>query len=98
MLTISDAINKSKQRPFYIIGGHGPSPEPEFFLKKTGADVAVIGEGEETIKCLMEAIRNHKSLNAIKWIAFREGKNVAIRDIEYEIYEKRFGEEPILQN
>src|SRR3990167_3392365 len=36
LLKISEAINKSRQRPYYILGGHGPSPEPEFFLKKTG--------------------------------------------------------------
>ena len=45
LLKLSDAINKSKNRPYYIIGGHGPAPEPKFFLKKTGADAVVIGEG-----------------------------------------------------
>lgn len=34
LLSISSAINKSKNRPFYVIGGHGVSPEPEFLLKK----------------------------------------------------------------
>ena len=34
LLKISDAINKAKNRPIYMLGGHGPSPEPEFFLKK----------------------------------------------------------------
>src|SRR5208283_4661226 len=33
-IKISDAINRSNKRPYYIIGGHGPSPEPEFFLKR----------------------------------------------------------------
>ena len=37
LLAISDAINKARNRPYYILGGHGPSPEPEFFLKKTQA-------------------------------------------------------------
>jgi anaerobic magnesium-protoporphyrin IX monomethyl ester cyclase len=45
-LKISQAINESKNRPFYMIGGHGPTHEPESFLKKTGADVIVMGEGE----------------------------------------------------
>ena len=48
LLKISAAINAAKQRPFFVIGGHGPSPEPEFFLKKTKADAVVIGEGEAT--------------------------------------------------
>ena len=78
LLKISDAINKSKKRPFYIIGGHGPSPEPEYFLKKTKADVAVIGEGELTVVELMKAITTRKSLRKIKGIAFREGRKVTI--------------------
>ncbi|MDP7368136.1 MAG: cobalamin B12-binding domain-containing protein, partial [Candidatus Pacebacteria bacterium] len=49
LLKISEAINNSKNRPFYIIGGHCPSPEPEYFIKKTQADVIVIGEGELTV-------------------------------------------------
>ncbi len=48
LLKISEAINVVPNRPFYMIGGHGPSPEPEFFLKKTKADAVVIGEGELT--------------------------------------------------
>ncbi len=48
-LKISEAINNSRNRPFYIIGGHGPTPEPEFFLRKTGADAIVMGEGEITV-------------------------------------------------
>ncbi len=80
LLKISDAINKSKNRPFYIIGGHGPSPEPEFFIKKTQADAVVIGEGEITIVELMDAIANHKSLNTVKGIAFREGEKLVINE------------------
>jgi anaerobic magnesium-protoporphyrin IX monomethyl ester cyclase len=49
LLKISEAINRSKQRPHYILGGHGPSAEPEFFLKKTGADAVVVGEGETSV-------------------------------------------------
>lgn len=43
-LKISRAVNRAGKKPFYIIGGHGPSPEPEFFLKKTEADVVVMVE------------------------------------------------------
>lgn len=49
-VSISEAINKSRQRPkIYAIGGHGPSPEPEFFIRKMKADIVCIGEGDETI-------------------------------------------------
>lgn len=78
LLRISDAINRVKNRPFYIIGGHGPSPEPEFFLKETQADVALIGEGEATIIELMEAVADHKSFANIKGIAFRDGEKIVV--------------------
>lgn len=80
LLKISDAINRSKNKPLYIIGGHGPSPEPEYFLKKTKADVAVIGEGEETIIELMKAVGNNKALTSVKGIAFREEDKIIINE------------------
>ncbi|EIM64662.1 B12-binding domain-containing radical SAM protein [Desulfobacter postgatei] len=79
LLNISLAIEKSKQRPEqFIIGGHGPSPEPEYFLEKTGADVAVIGEGEETVLELFDAFATHKPLDRINGIAYRNGGKVVV--------------------
>jgi radical SAM superfamily enzyme YgiQ (UPF0313 family) len=54
LLKIADAINKSKHRPFFVLGGHGPSPEPEYFLKRTGADAVLMGEGERIVATLFE--------------------------------------------
>jgi anaerobic magnesium-protoporphyrin IX monomethyl ester cyclase len=79
LLEISKAIEKSKNRPeHYILGGHGPSPEPKFFLEKTGADVAVIGEGENTILELIDAFIDHRALDGIKGIAYRNGSEVLV--------------------
>lgn len=78
LLKISGEVNRSKNRPFFIIGGHGPTPEPEFFLKKTQADAVVMGEGEITIAELAEAIANRRPLANVKGIAFREGENVTV--------------------
>ena len=55
MKNLSKAINISKQRPFYMMGGYGPTPEPEFFLKKSGCDVVCMGAGEITIKKLISS-------------------------------------------
>lgn len=78
ILKISEAINRSKNRPVYIIGGHGPAPEPDYFLRKTGADVAVIGEGEETAVELLSALSARSPLSAVKGIAFREGGRTVV--------------------
>jgi radical SAM superfamily enzyme YgiQ (UPF0313 family) len=80
LLALSKAINGSKDRPIYIIGGYGPTPEPEFFLKKTQADVVVMGEGEDTVVELMAAIANKSSFKSIPGIAYREGDKVYIND------------------
>lgn len=70
LLSISTAINNSVNRPFYIIGGHGPSPEPVYFLKKTGANVVVIGEGELVVVNVLKAIENNESLQLVNGIAY----------------------------
>lgn len=72
LLKISEAIDKvpKSNRPFYIIGGHGPAPEPEFFLRKTRADAIVIGEGEIITKNLLDALQSGENLNRVKGLAF----------------------------
>ncbi len=80
LLKISEAINRSKQRPFYVIGGHGPSPEPEYFLKKTDVNCIVIGEGENTVLELLDAVLNRKPLSAVKGIAYQEGAKIRINE------------------
>lgn len=53
---ISKAIHAAKKPPFYVIGGHGPSPEPQYFLRLLGANAVVIGEGEETFTKLLQSL------------------------------------------
>jgi anaerobic magnesium-protoporphyrin IX monomethyl ester cyclase len=70
LLKISEAINKSKDKPVYVLGGHGPTPEPEFFLRKSKADFIVLGEGEITIVNLLDALQNNKDVSTVKGIAY----------------------------
>ncbi|KKL21085.1 hypothetical protein LCGC14_2448980, partial [marine sediment metagenome] len=58
--------------PIYVLGGHGPSPDPTFFLKKMQADIVVIGEGEETVVELMRCIEDNGTPKDIKGIAYRD--------------------------
>ncbi len=76
MLKISEAINRVPNRPYYVLGGHGPSPEPEYFLRKSGADVVVIGEGEITIVNLLDALEHKRDLSTVKGIAYLSGQLV----------------------
>ena len=88
LLKLSDAINRSTNRPeYYILGGHGPTPEPEYFLKITNADIVVRGEGEVTIKELVHALANKQPLSNILGIAYRDGDSTVIT-----------GERPLIQD
>jgi len=78
VIEISAAINASKNKPFFVLGGHGPSPEPEYYLEKTKADAVVIGEGENTIINLCDAIANHKNLKTVRGIAYRNNNGECI--------------------
>ncbi len=80
LLKISAAINKSKRRPFYVLGGHGPSPEPGYFLRKTGADAIVIGEGEETILELARAVAAKKPVSTIRGLAYMDGHKAVVNE------------------
>ncbi len=72
LMKISEAINRSRNRPFYILGGHGPAPEPEFFMRKTQADVIVIGEGEDTAAEIMAALAGQRTLASVHGIAWND--------------------------
>lgn len=77
-LKISQAINESKQRPYYVIGGFGPSPAPHYFLNKTGADALVRGEGENTIIDLLNHLEENKDLKNVLGLAYRKGNETYI--------------------
>lgn len=78
LLKISYAINSVSNRPFYILGGHGPSPEPEYFLRKTNADAIVIGEGEISVVNLLYALENNIDISSVNGIAYLDNEKLVI--------------------
>lgn len=76
---LSEALARSKNRPnLYVIGGYGPTPEPKFFLLKTGADICVMGEGEQTTRDLINEYKRGGDYRDVKGIAIRTGADVTI--------------------
>ncbi len=70
-------INAHKKNAWFVIGGHGPTPIPEFAIKATGADVAIIGEGEETIVELLQCkLSDPGRISTVKGIAYRNGDQI----------------------
>lgn len=86
LLALSQAINAAENRACfkYTIGGHGPASDPEYFLKKTGADVVGIGEGEITFVELLEAFQGKRTLESVDGIAYIEN-GTYIRTKEREL-------------
>ncbi|MEZ7892862.1 MAG: radical SAM protein [Candidatus Wallbacteria bacterium] len=80
LMKISEAINKSKNRPFYIIGGHGPAPEPAYFMNKTKADAIVIGEGEVSTINLLNELMGNKNFSKVKGIAYNDNGKCIVNE------------------
>jgi len=72
VLKIAEVINSSRFRPFFMLGGHLSAPEPEYFLKKTKADVVIIGEGETTVLEILSVLEAKESLDKVQGIAFMD--------------------------
>lgn len=78
-------INQHKKDAWLVLGGHGPSPIPEYMLRKTRADVIAIGNAEETMVDLVNCKVNRGDLADIKGIAYRDGEGVYINEIRRPI-------------
>ncbi len=82
-------ISQSKNKDaWFILGGYGPSPIPEYILQTTGADIVAIGEGEETLIEIMICRRNKNfPISEIQSIAYKNNGKVIInpkrRTIKY---------------
>lgn len=72
LLKIARSVRSLSYRPHYVIAGHGPAPEPAYFLEKTDADVVILGEGERTAVELLDALADGGDLASVAGIAFRE--------------------------
>jgi len=69
-------IDAHKKNAWLVIGGPGPSPIPEWMLHNTPADIACIGESEETIVELLRCKVEGGYPESILGIAFSDGKFV----------------------
>ena len=78
VLDLCKCINKQKKSAWLVLGGHGPTPIPEYVLEQTHADVIVLGEGEETLPELLKCKLEQGDLAKINGIAYTEGGIVRI--------------------
>ena len=70
ILKICEAIKKSKSHALIVLGGQGASPIPEFYLRKTGANVVVSGEGERPFLEILNRLNNSVEIEGTKGISY----------------------------
>ena len=85
LMGLSKAINESKDRPFYMLGGYGPTPEPEFFMGRTGADLICLGEGETTLPEIRATLGNKGSFKDVAGVAYWEDGKVVVNERRAQI-------------
>lgn len=73
--TVDDHRNGAR----IVVGGHGPSAEPEYILKNTPADIVCLGEAEVTIVELLETIIHRGNLQDVKGIVYKDDKGQILR-------------------
>lgn len=79
MPAIIKTARKAKEilpQSLIIVGGYGPSNEPEKVLRMGGTDIVVVGEGEETLLELVKTREaGHNQFQNIKGLAFLDDEN-----------------------
>lgn len=70
---LAELIKKQMPRTMIMVGGPHVSAAPEETMQRFPAfDIAVIGEGEETLAAILDAISMQQPLNGINSICFRD--------------------------
>ena len=87
ILDLCATVNKFKKDAWLVLGGHGPTPIPEYILEKTNADVIAMGEAEETIVELLKCKLDNEDLSQIKGIAYQDKNGIVINERRKPIME-----------
>src|SRR2546423_13052901 len=64
-IRLAQRIKRDMPKTFVVVGGHDSSRDPEFF-KKSGIDAVAVGDGEEVMPPLVNALRDGTDLRKIR--------------------------------
>ena len=78
ILDLCKVINENKGQGWLVLGGHGPTPIPEYMLKTTNADVVAMGEAESTMVDLLQCKIQNGDLSKVDGIAYRDGDSIFV--------------------
>ena len=77
---IVEVAKSHSTKPKIILGGPIITTLPKLIFSEFGIDFGVIGEGEETVVELIDAVIQNRTLEGVKGIVFREGNQVVITE------------------
>lgn len=80
VLPLCRVINRHKKNAWLVLGGPCATAIPEYTLAKTGADIIVLGEAEETIVELLRARLYENSLSEIKGISYTTEEQIKVNE------------------
>ena len=86
VVDLCKVIDANKKNAWFVLGGHGPSPIPEYMLRTTKADVVAIGEAENTIIDLLQCKINQGDLSKVDGIAYLKDGELKITKPNRIIY------------
>lgn len=78
LVHLVDLIKEAKPNCTVILGGEHVTSMPEFCLMTSKADIITLGESEDTICCLVDALETGRSLDDIDGIGYRQGKRIVV--------------------
>jgi len=74
VLEVCARLKKISSDIMIVVGGPHPSALPEQTLKEPDIDIGVIGEGEVTFCCLIDALENKTDLADLRGIVYKDGQ------------------------
>lgn len=78
VLDLCKCVNNYKKTAWLVLGGHGPTPIPEYILEQTHADAIILGEGEESLPELLICKVDGGDPEKIKGVAFTRDGDIII--------------------
>lgn len=77
--TFFDEVHKALPSCQIVVGGPIASTIPDFLVENANVDIAVVGEGEETVIDLLESLEIGRPLETVNGIVFRDDKESLVR-------------------
>jgi radical SAM superfamily enzyme YgiQ (UPF0313 family) len=71
-IRLAQRIKRDSPRTLVVVGGHDASRDPDWF-RHDAVDFIAIGDGEEVMPALVNALRDARDLNAIRGLELRDG-------------------------